>query len=199
MYYNEEQKASNSSQRDYIDPNEPFVQDNPFVPGGILANYKKRQGLNAKDVMEQNYWDNVKHMRDDASQYFDTLTQNEQDVMQNTKNYELRLRMNREVSHTEDFRKRFMTREYGNYEKYEKNTVTEEVERGQDDLGNDPLFKNDREATQRMKTLEGDYLNDREHKRLEDMLTNDQYADQTIEQRIKGQTVFENNPDELQQ
>ena len=199
MYYNEEQKSSNSTQRDYIDPNEPFVQDNPFVPGGILANYKKRQGLNAKDVMEQNYWDNVKHMRDDASQYFDTLTQNEQDVMQNTKNYELRLRMNREVSHTEDFRKRFMTREYGNYEKYEKNTVTEEVERGQDDLGNDPLFKNDREATQRMKTLEGDYLNDREHKRLEDMLTNDQYADQTIEQRIKGQTVFENNPDELQQ
>jgi len=26
---------------DYIDPNNPFVQENPFVPGGILANYKK--------------------------------------------------------------------------------------------------------------------------------------------------------------
>jgi hypothetical protein len=32
---------------DFVDPNNPFVQENPFVPGGILANYKKRSGLTA--------------------------------------------------------------------------------------------------------------------------------------------------------
>lgn len=52
MYYKDEESADSTAQKDYIDPNEPFVQDNPFVPGGILANYKKRQGLNARDVME---------------------------------------------------------------------------------------------------------------------------------------------------
>ena len=41
---------------DYVDPNNPFVSENPFVPGGILASYKKRAGLNATEVMEQNYW-----------------------------------------------------------------------------------------------------------------------------------------------
>lgn len=119
--------------------------------------------------------------------------------MQNTKNYETRIRMNREISFSEDFRKRFMTREYGNYEKYEKNSITEEVERGEDDPGYDTLFKNDKDATQRMKTVEGDYLNDRDHRKLENLLNNESYADQTIEHRIKGQKVYEDNPDEIMQ
>jgi hypothetical protein len=37
---------------DYVDPNNPFVQNNPFVPGGILASYKKRLGLSTNEVME---------------------------------------------------------------------------------------------------------------------------------------------------
>jgi len=47
------------------------------------------------------------------------------------------LRLKREMSFSEDFRKRFMTREYGNYEKYDKNSVKEEVEDGADDPGLD--------------------------------------------------------------
>lgn len=44
----------NASQmsEDYVDPNNPFVQNNPFVPGGILASYKKRLGLSTNEVME---------------------------------------------------------------------------------------------------------------------------------------------------
>ena len=38
--------------KDYIDPNDPFKTDNPFIPGGILSSYKKKLGLTAKDVME---------------------------------------------------------------------------------------------------------------------------------------------------
>jgi hypothetical protein len=37
---------------DYVDPNNPFISESPFVPGGILASYKKRAGLTADDVME---------------------------------------------------------------------------------------------------------------------------------------------------
>ena len=37
---------------DYVDPNNPFLSESPFVPGGILSSYKKRAGLTADDVME---------------------------------------------------------------------------------------------------------------------------------------------------
>lgn len=37
---------------DWVDPNEPFIQENEFAPGGILASYKKRLGLTPSDIME---------------------------------------------------------------------------------------------------------------------------------------------------
>lgn len=87
--------------------------------------------------MEQNYWDKVRDLQDDTSQYFDTVGKNERDLMANTKNYVSRMRLNREVRFNEDFRKRFMTKDYGNYEKYEdgKNSVKVETDRGVDDYG----------------------------------------------------------------
>lgn len=57
--------------------------------------------------------------------------------MNNTKNYKTRLRLNRQIEFTEDFRKRFMTRDYGNYEKYEKNSIEQVKERGENDEGLD--------------------------------------------------------------
>jgi hypothetical protein len=74
----------------------------------------------------------MRDFTDEAAQYFDVAGKSDRDMMNNTKNYTTRLRLNREVSFESDFRKRFMTREYGNYDKYEegKNTVTEETERG---------------------------------------------------------------------
>ncbi len=43
-----------------------------------------------------------------------------------TKNLTTRLRLNREVSFGEDFRKKYLFKEYGNYEKYEKNEIKTE-------------------------------------------------------------------------
>jgi len=43
--------------------------------------------------------------------------------MAHTRNYVTRARMNREIDFTEDFRKKYMTKDYGHYEKYEKNKV----------------------------------------------------------------------------
>jgi hypothetical protein len=40
-----------------------------------------------------------------------------------------------------------MTRDYGNYQKYEKNSISENVERGEDDIGYDTLAKNDFKLT----------------------------------------------------
>ena len=43
----------------------------------------------------------------------------EKDMMNNTKNYVMRARLNRDLDFSEDFRKQYLTKEYGNYEKYE--------------------------------------------------------------------------------
>lgn len=50
--------------QDYVDPNNPFVAESPFVPGGILASYKKRAGLTPEEVMEQDYWDKMRDLTD---------------------------------------------------------------------------------------------------------------------------------------
>lgn len=47
----------------------------------------------------------------------------------------MRTRLEREIKFDDDFRKRFMTKEYGNYEKYENNNIEEEIETGKDDNG----------------------------------------------------------------
>jgi len=64
--------------------------------------------------------------------------------------------MNRDFEFTEDFRKKFITREYGNYEKYEKNAVVEEIEKGEDDTGIDKFHKNIVNMNRRLNTVEGD-------------------------------------------
>ena len=57
-----------------------------------------------------------------------------------------------------------MTREYGNYEKYEdgKNQVKLETEKGQDDIGDDQLWRKEREMRMRLKTEEGKIARDEE-------------------------------------
>jgi hypothetical protein len=43
--YSEKAPGPKTLSDDFIDPNNPFVTENPFVPGGILASYKKRLNL----------------------------------------------------------------------------------------------------------------------------------------------------------
>lgn len=99
MYYEQEEDASKKGAfgkeapgpftqgDDYIDPNEPFIQETPFVPGGILATYKKKLDLSAEEVMEENYWENVKTLKDQATDYFTVVNKNEKDLMAQTKNF----------------------------------------------------------------------------------------------------------------
>ena len=184
--YSNNASAPNTMSEDFVDPNNPFVQHNPYVPGGILASYKKRLGLTANEVMEQAYWDKVRDLTDDAADYFDVVGKSDRDMMNNTKNYTMRSRLNREIKFSDDFRKRFMTREYGNYDKYEegRNTVELETEKGENDGGGDYFMKNHREMMRRLKTEEGQEIRDQEAEDVQDLLTNENYADQSIRERV---------------
>lgn len=183
-YDNEDQKKSpyaknaagpKTMSEDFVDPNNPFVSENPYVPGGILASYKKRLNLTPDEVMEQSYFEKMRDFTDTAAEYFDVVGKSDRDLMNNTKNYTTRLRLKREISFESDFRKKFMTRDYGNYEKYEasKNTVTQTTERGEDDTGYDRFIKNHREMNMRLKTTEGEEERQDQEQEVENLLTND--------------------------
>ena len=62
--------------------------------------------------------------------------------MNNTKNFTMRSRLNKEIDFTEDFRKKYMTREYGNYDKYEKNSVITEYDNGELETPEDKMYGN---------------------------------------------------------
>lgn len=136
MYYEQEENAGPagsfdhqhqqhfSGEKDYMEPNQPFIQKSKFAPGGILAQYKKHIGLTAKDVMEQDYFAKMRDLHIEAGDHFNVVSQNEKDMMATTKNLITRTRMQREIEWgNEDFRKKILTQDYGNYEKYEKNAV----------------------------------------------------------------------------
>ena len=53
--YEQEAKGPFTMDKDFEDPNNPFTQDNNFVPGGILKQYKKRLNLTPEDVMDRDY------------------------------------------------------------------------------------------------------------------------------------------------
>jgi hypothetical protein len=93
--------------------------------------------------------------------------------MNTTKNYTMRLRLNRDIGFTEDFRKRFMTKDYGNYDKYEKNRVIEEVDRGENDTGIDNFSKNSLEMIKRLDIEEAEEQKELDDDQFEDLLIND--------------------------
>lgn len=106
--------------------------------------------------------------------------------MTSTKNMATRMRLSREIDFTEDFRKKYMTRDYGNYEKYEKNSVEEEVDRGINDNGWDLFYKNNRNMLRNIKTLQSEDLVQEDNKNFEDLLQNEEYVDETIRERMQS-------------
>ena len=96
-----------------------------------------------------------------SGEHFSVVSQNEKDLMATTKNLITRTRMQREVDWgSEDFRKKILTQDYGNYEKYEKNAVKTEVpdEVREKDYGDDKFMQNYYNMMRRMDIEEGDEL-----------------------------------------
>lgn len=102
--------------------------------------------------MEQDYWNNMRDFRDNIADFFSTVKDDEKDLMNTTKNLAQRMRLHRQIDFTEDFKKKYMTREYGNYDKYEANQITEELEKGDDDPGLDKFYKNNEDMLKRINT-----------------------------------------------
>ena len=59
---------------------------------------------------------------------FDMKSMDEKDYMKATKNLTMRFRLNRDIQFNKGFSdKHLIKQEYGNYEKYEKNTIKKDV------------------------------------------------------------------------
>jgi len=112
------------------------------VEGGILSNYRKQTGQTVEDMLEGDYWHAMRDVGLKAADHFNIVSKNEKDMMNNTKNMTMRLRLNREIDYTEDFRKKHLIKDYGNYEKYEKNSVNLEYDEGVDETTHDKIYAN---------------------------------------------------------
>lgn len=90
--------------------------------------------------------------------------------MANTKNFVLRTRLDRELDFTEDFRKKYMTREYGHYEKYEKNKVSTVYDDGQTDTTEDKFYENFMQMASRLPTRSAKDKQEKKVGQIKDML-----------------------------
>lgn len=91
-----------------------------------------------------------------AGEHFNVVTKNEKDLMATTKNLITRTRMQREIDWgSEDFRRKTLTQDYGNYEKYEKNAVNIGLsdEDRIKDLGGDNFLQNYNSMLSRMREV----------------------------------------------
>ena len=62
------------------------------------------------------------------------------------------MRLAREIDYSEDFRKKYLSRDYGNYDKYEKNAIKTDLAKGEDDKGYDQLQANFNQFVERTST-----------------------------------------------
>ena len=141
-YYNEENEETTQFEDVLSSPlNDRFDRENPrykgdaieFQPdgttkgldvnGGILQNYRKVTERSVTDILEDDWWRKMQGMKHEVSNYFNHVSKNEKDMMNSTKNLVMRQRLNREISFNDDFRKKYIVNEYGNYEKYTKNSI----------------------------------------------------------------------------
>lgn len=121
-------------------------------PEGLEAEYKKVSNMTHKEMMENNYTEQVLDTMETVTDHFQAVTKDEKDVMNHTKNYVLRERLAKDLDFTEDFRKRFLTQEYGDYEKYQKNAVKTNQDSTTYDNGDDKIWPNLQEFNYKLKT-----------------------------------------------
>ena len=126
--------------------------------------------------MQGDYWRAKKDLKFQAADYFNNVTKNERDMMNNTKNFVMRHRLNRDIDFTDDFRKRFMTKEYGNYDKYEKNSISLTEEDGKDEINEDKMYENYMNLLKRLPTKEADEIKQKKKEDIKDMVMDKNYA-----------------------
>jgi hypothetical protein len=139
--------------------------------GGILKTYRKLTDRSKDEIMEADYWNAMRDSQHQMADYFNNVLKDEKDMMNNTKNYTMRHRLNREIQHTEDFRKRFMTKEYGNYEKYDKNRIKTEYKEDEMKFDKDNFYDNYLDMIKKLPTKGRDQIEEKKRNEIHDILT----------------------------
>lgn len=106
-------------------------------------------------------------MRSNVANMFDKIGDDEREVMKFSKAYKMRLRLRRDVDYSEDFRKKYLTREYGNYSKYELNKVEHEINPGQDETPLEKFVENYHNMMRQMSTHDAENLKKEEDEETE--------------------------------
>ena len=146
-----------------------FQRTEQTVSGGILKNYKQVRKETLGDILHGDYWRANKNYMKEAAKSFTLESSSEKEMMDYTKNFTTRHRLSRDIDFTEDFRKKYLTKEYGNFEKYEKNSVTLEVDKGEQRTNKDKFTELYTKFLRRMPTGESEYIKQKEAKDLREM------------------------------
>ena len=113
----------------------------------------------------------MQNMKHEVSKFFNNVSENEKDMMNSTKNIVMRQRLNREISFSDDFRGKYLTNEYGNYEKYQKNSVSIDYDEGVNETSVDKTYANFLEMVKRLPTREAEQMKQKDRETIDDMLT----------------------------
>lgn len=87
--------------------------------------------------MEKDYHNNLLEFGKKSKTFFETQSKSNIDLMNTTKQMVQRIRLDRQVDFTEDFRKKYFQKDYGNYAKYENNEIKLNIDKMKDDTGMD--------------------------------------------------------------
>lgn len=140
-------------------------------------------------MLEGDYWRSNKDISIQAAKFFNHVTSNEQDMMNNTKNFTMRHRLNREIDFTDDFRKKYITKDYGNYEKYEKNSVHTEYDAGVQENTHDKIYENYMNLIRNMPTKEAEGMDERRRTDIRDQLTKQTETHKTFSERFMNSEI----------
>ena len=110
---------------------------------------------------------------DQSRNYFSMISKDEKDLMNNTKNFTMRHRLNREIDFTDDFRKKYMTKEYGNYDKYLKNSIETVYDEGKEEGTHDKMYANYINLIKRLPTKEADQMKEEKKESITELLKDD--------------------------
>jgi len=82
----------------------------------------------------------------------------------------MRMRLNRDIDFNDDFRRNYMTKEYGNYDKYDKNKVGVDYDEGKYDLGDDKFYENYMNMLRRLPTKEAKEMKEKKRDDIKDII-----------------------------
>lgn len=127
---------------------------------------------------------------------FDTKSMDEQDYMNATKNLTMRLRLNRDLQLNKGFTdKHLINAEYGNYQKYEKNSI-KHTRNEENDMGDDKFTANYIDFMRKMPSKEAEQERRGEKKALEDVITSNRIAREQFEEEAAKWSNMKNKHQE---